>query len=311
MKSHLTSTAVLAALLLILCLQAAAAEHTSLDSGSCTLPFSALSQPLNQSTIISYTVSHSAHPLLSTRIASTTPDITVNGVSIGQFTIRTFVDGALYVAAAPVLLTLHPGLFFFYEDGSLNATGEHLTFRATEGESYFQLNGRYFYAPDALINESGFLLLPAQELCQALGCSFVYDEETQNTAIYQVTYPATTGTYDEEDLYWLSRAIYAESGNQPMAGRIAVGTVILNRVADPAFPNTVKEVIFTPGQFSPVSNGTIYLTPDHDSIIAAMLCLDGAKEADDCLYFNVTSIYSWADVARTYCCTIGDHNFYL
>ena len=94
-------------------------------------------------------------------------------------------------------------------------------------------------------------------------------------------------------------------------GRLAVGTVILNRVADPQFPNTVEEVIFEPGQFSPVSNGTIYREPDEDSLVAARLCLDGVREAGDCLYFNVTSLYSWADRARTYYCTIGGHNFYL
>lgn len=80
---------------------------------------------------------------------------------------------------------------------------------------------------------------------------------------------ATANTYVEEDLYWLSRAIYSESGNQPMKGRIAVGTVILNRVADEAFPDTIQEVIFAPGQFSPVANGTIYRTPDEKSVIAA------------------------------------------
>ena len=96
-----------------------------------------------------------------------------------------------------------------------------------------------------------------------------------------------------------------------MKGRIAVGTVILNRVADPAFPDTVQEVIFAPRQFSPVDNGTIYLTPDTESVIAAKLCLDGAREAENCLYFNVTSMVSWADRARTLSCTIGDHNFYL
>ncbi|MDO4825774.1 MAG: cell wall hydrolase, partial [Bacillota bacterium] len=117
--------------------------------------------------------------------------------------------------------------------------------------------------------------------------------------------------YPEEDLYWLSRAIYSESGNQPMAGRIAVGTVILNRVADPAFPDTIKDVVFAPRQFSPVANGTIYHAPDERSVVAAKLCLDGVREAEPCLYFNVTTMYSWADRSRTYYCTIGGHNFYL
>ena len=96
-----------------------------------------------------------------------------------------------------------------------------------------------------------------------------------------------------------------------MKGRIAVGTVILNRVANEAFPNTIKEVLFAPRQFSPVSNGTIFLTPDEQSVVAAKLCLDGVREAGECLYFNVTSMVSWADKSRTLYCTIGDHNFYL
>jgi len=155
------------------------------------------------------------------------------------------------------------------------------------------------------------LLLPAESLANALGCSVVKEPATGTLSIRRVGPVATANTYVEEDLYWLSRAIYSESGNQPMKGRIAVGTVILNRVADEAFPDTIQEVIFAPGQFSPVANGTIYRTPDEKSVIAAKLCLDGVREADGCLYFNVTSMYSWADQSRTYSCTIGGHNFYL
>ena len=127
----------------------------------------------------------------------------------------------------------------------------------------------------------------------------------------QVCTPVAEGVYDEESLYWLSRAIFSESGNQPMNGRIAVGTVILNRVANEAFPNTVKEVVFAPNQFSPVAIGTIYRDPDEDSIVAAKLCFDGTREAGESLYFNTTTMYSWADQSRELVCTIGGHNFYL
>ena len=162
-----------------------------------------------------------------------------------------------------------------------------------------------------MIQQDGGLLLPVRTLCKALGCSVLGDQEGQDLAIRQVESPVTAPSYEENDLYWLSRAIYAESGNQPMKGRIAVGTVILNRVKDPTFPDTIEDVIFSPGQFSPVANGTIYREPDKDSLVAAKLCLDGVREAGDCLYFNVTTMYSWADRARTYYCTIVGHNFYL
>lgn len=311
MKSHLPSAVVLAALLLILCLHAVPAELSSLDSGTRTLASSEPGYLFCQEADTKYTDYTALIPSIPISATSTAPDITVNGASIGQFTARTSVDGAPYMAAAPVLFALYPDASISYWDGRLNVVNDKLTLRATEGAAYFQVNDRYIYAPDMVTNKNGQLLLPAQELSHALGCSLVINDETQDMVIRQVGPAVTANTYNETDLYWLSRAIYAEAGNQPMAGRIAVGTVILNRVANPAFPNTVEEVVFAPGQFSPVSNGTIYRAPDHDSVVAAMLCFDGVKEADDCLYFNVTSMYSWADRARTYYCTIGDHNFYL
>ena len=72
--------------------------------------------------------------------------------------------------------------------------------------------------------------------------------------------------YGTRDVYWLSHIINAEAGNQPMDGQIAVGNVVLNRVADERFPNSVKEVVFDRrsgvAQFSPTADGSIGLTPD-------------------------------------------------
>ena len=47
--------------------------------------------------------------------------------------------------------------------------------------------------------------------------------------------------YGARDVYWLSHIINAEAGNQPMDGQIAVGNVVLNRVADERFPNSVPQ----------------------------------------------------------------------
>ena len=118
--------------------------------------------------------------------------------------------------------------------------------------------------------------------------------------------------YNSTDLYWLSRIIYAESGNQPLEGKIAVGNVVLNRVASSLFPNSVYDVIFQRNQFTPASSGSINRVPSEDAVIAAKLCLDGANTADNALYFvnPKASPNSWASRNCTYVATIGAHAFF-
>ncbi|MCI5690529.1 MAG: cell wall hydrolase [Clostridiales bacterium] len=289
MKIHLPSTIILSVLLLVFCIQAFALDPRA-SSGASALG----------------AVPAAASSASNTGVPS---QISINGEPLAA---SAFLhENTLYLTAAPVISALFPEAQITFRDGQFSAAGDGVQVDAVVGNAYFAVNDRYFYAPELVAAEQDLLLLPAEPLAQALGCALTTDPQTSVLDLAQVGQPATAGTYPEEDLYWLSRAIYAESGNQPMKGRIAVGTVILNRVADPAFPNTVREVIFAPRQFSPVDNGTIYLTPDTESVIAAKLCLDGAREAENCLYFNVTSMVSWADRARTLSCTIGDHNFYL
>ena len=58
-----------------------------------------------------------------------------------------------------------------------------------------------------------------------------------------------------------------------------MGNVVLNRVADKQFPNTVKEVIFDDKyaiQFEPVENGTVYDEPTDSAVLAAKISLEGA-----------------------------------
>lgn len=280
MKKHLPSALILTVLLLMLCLHAFAADQEAVPE---------------------------AAPAAEPR---TEHAITVNGTPLDPSAVSTGESGSLSLSAVPVLKALYPQQILQARESEVHLSSTGLIFHAQAGQAYFQVNQRYLYAPDTVQMINGAWFLPAETFCAALGCTLTQEEDGSLT-ITQTGSPVTGGTYDEDALYWLSRAIYAEAGNQPMAGRIAVGTVILNRVEDPTFPNTVKDVIFTPGQFSPVANGTIYREPDADSLIAAKLCLDGAEEAEDCLYFNVVGLRSWADSARTYVCTIGDHNFYL
>lgn len=131
-----------------------------------------------------------------------------------------------------------------------------------------------------------------------------------------VTVTTTDGiSYTENDLYWLSRVISAESQGERLRGQIAVGNVVLNRVASREFPNTIQSVIFDTKdavQFEPTSNGTIYHPPTQQSLLAARLALAGATVVDDCMYFFNPSLSqgTWIRQNCTYYTTIGCHRFY-
>ncbi|MCL6516645.1 LysM peptidoglycan-binding domain-containing protein [Alicyclobacillus sp.] len=85
-----------------------------------------------------------------------------------------------------------------------------------------------------------------------------------------------------DNLYWMAHIIHAEAGGEPLNAKIAVGDVVLHRMQDPAYPDTVKGVVFqvVDGhyQFEPVMNGYIYTTPDAESIQAAEAVLRDGRD---------------------------------
>jgi N-acetylmuramoyl-L-alanine amidase len=117
-------------------------------------------------------------------------------------------------------------------------------------------------------------------------------------------------------MYWLSRIIEAESRGESYTGKVAVGSVIINRVASSDFPNTIKGVIFEYfqgiPQFSPVEDGSIYNTPSAESIRAAQDALNGVRPVGSATYFFNPDKASgtWIVNNKTYVTHIGGHVFY-
>ncbi|MGB9803534.1 cell wall hydrolase [Desulfofundulus sp.] len=97
------------------------------------------------------------------------------------------------------------------------------------------------------------------------------------------------GGISREELMLLARLIHAEARGESFTGQVAVGAVILNRVASPGFPKTIREVIFQKEknvfQFSPVEDGSIYLEPDETAINAALEALTGRDPTNGALFF--------------------------
>ena len=159
--------------------------------------------------------------------------------------------------------------------------------------------------------ENGRTYVPLRLVTEALGGSAEWDGWLDGAA---VTSPAAD--HDASDLYWLSRIIHAESGAESMEGQIAVGNVVLNRMASDEFPNTIPGVIFdrVDGvQFEPVENGTVYKTPTAKSVEAAQRVLRGENTIGRAMYFYAPALSQgvWINANRTYLKTIGCHRFYL
>lgn len=161
-----------------------------------------------------------------------------------------------------------------------------------------------------IINDTFYV--PSRGLAKGLGID-VHWENTSRTVVFGQKQAAS---YTPDELYWLSRIISAEAQGESMEGMLAVGNVVLNRVASPLFPNTIYGVIFDTNfgvQFTPVANGTIYSAPTSKSIEAARMCLEGYGSAQNCLYFfnpAISSAHHWIVNNRVYCFSIGNHDFY-
>lgn len=127
--------------------------------------------------------------------------------------------------------------------------------------------------------------------------------------------PVATGRrwqpVDGRDVDLLARLITAEAGGEPFQGKVAVGSVILNRMKDPKFPATIAGNIFKPHEFESVSNGLIWDQPSEDAYKAAEAALKGWDPTGGAkFFFNPTKVYgpSWV-WSRTIIQRIGNHVF--
>ena len=111
----------------------------------------------------------------------------------------------------------------------------------------------------------------------------------------------------QSDMDLLAAIIYCEAGSEPYVGKVAVGNVVMNRVKHPSYPNSISEVIYARGQFSPVRNGSLekalkYNRADQSCYQAAWEALSGSAPVGDKLYFRRNNGRSGQ--------VIGHHVFY-
>ena len=135
---------------------------------------------------------------------------------------------------------------------------------------------------------------------------FILLQKQKNTQVYAATSTSAS------NLQLIARAINGEARGEPYEGQVAVGAVILNRVKDSKFPNTVAGVIYQKGAFTAVSDGQINPPIAEGSTVlkAAQDALNGWDPTGGAIYYfnpaTATNKWIWS---RPLIKTIGKHRF--
>ncbi|CQR47977.1 Spore cortex-lytic enzyme precursor [Paraliobacillus sp. PM-2] len=188
-----------------------------------------------------------------------------------------------------ILLTIGLSLTILLAPSIANAA----TYTVKSGDSLWKISNHYGVSVSALQQTNhlkGITIYPGQLL----------------------TLP-TRISNQEMDL--LARLVHAEAKGEPYAGKVAVATVVLNRVDHSDFPNTIKEVIYQRSAggyyaFTPVKNDAIYQPADSDAKRAVQEALAFRGQGQGSIYFyNPKTAKSDWILSRTVTITIGNHRF--
>lgn len=226
-----------------------------------------------------------------------------------------FIDGIYYVPLREMCNFVGATCSWDKATGNTVVTSVDGTYNVN-----FVLDSSIAEARDRFVPMDGYtkmignsMYVPARGFAKLMGLSYWIDE-AYSKILFSHGEPLKRADefYNAEDLKWLSRIIHAEARGESFSGKLAVGNVVLNRVASPKFPNTVYKVVFAAGQFTPARTGAIYNTPGKDSVKAAKLALEGYNIVPGSVYFvnEKKSTSNWFRRSCVLVSVIGNHTFY-
>ena len=244
----------------------------------------------------------------------------VDGQPVPRTAARTTIGGMTYVSLKVMSQQLDTTAQVQWDaqSNTITVTTEQLNLTAKIGQKYLIANGRYLYLPEGVVmSENHQAMVSLDALAEAFDAQLGWDGENGTFVVTRGSGAIESADtfYRENDLFWLSRVIYAESGNQVLEGKMGVGIVVLNRVNDKTgiWPDSIKGVIAQRNQFSTYNGGKLAnRTPNAESVIAAKLVLDGGivEEVKNAFFFDTFRSNSWAARNKSVVAAIGGHRFY-
>jgi N-acetylmuramoyl-L-alanine amidase len=117
-------------------------------------------------------------------------------------------------------------------------------------------------------------------------------------------------SYNNNDLYLLAKLVHSEARGESYTGQVAVAAVVLNRVDDSRFPNTIAGVIYQPWAFTAINDGQFALEPNNTAYQAARDAMNGWDPTYGAVYYYnpKTATSSWIRSTKTVT-VIGQHIF--
>ena len=207
------------------------------------------------------------------------------------------------------------------QDGAVSVMADDIEFKVSLADKYFKVGDKYVYVAGGARERDGVLMVPVRVLAEAVDANVGWNAEFR-TVLVGLGKPSASAAaaafaaqpaslYTEDDLLWMARIINAEARGECFEGKLAVGNVIMNRIASDSFPDTVYKVIFDGIQFTPALTGAIYNNPTEECYAAADIALRrGADIVGSSLYFaNTTNC--WAGRTREYFGNVGAHYFFI
>lgn len=253
--------------------------------------------------------------LINFTVSAVAVSITYDSLEYVSSTPAFVEDGTTYVSARS-LLDMRDTNNATFDGKTAHFSADGLELHIGVGDNFITANGEPIFFRGNVKLVDGRVSVPVRALAQALGARVDYDSINHTVTLKTVgNYIGNNRSYSENELYWMSRIICAESCLEPYLGKLLVGEVIMNRVKSASFPNTVYDVIFDTKyavQFTPVANGTVYKTPCNECTEAAAAVLSGAQRERVALYFVNTNIVpvSWVSENRPALYTVGGHTFF-
>lgn len=149
-----------------------------------------------------------------------------------------------------------------------------------------------------------------QEIIDTIDLPTQADELVLHYEPIEPMYETRDFTYDEAQM--LMRIAQAEAGNQGIEGMMLVMTVVLNRVQDEAFPNSIEGVIFQKHQFQPVDDGRYYSVEISTDAHRALANIEKGIPLDETIVaFEITANNKSLERYFTFAYTKGQHDFYV
>lgn len=140
----------------------------------------------------------------------------------------------------------------------------------------------------------------------------LYKEELSAVQVFSLSEDKSINI-TKDDLYLMAQIVYSESRSEPYEGKVAVASVILNRLKSPGFPKSIEGVIKQKNAFSCLKNGKINVAPDDSSYKAVLDALKGKDPTNNAHFFYNPKIATskWMkQVRKSNVKPIGNHVFF-